>query len=254
MPLRSPERYSRSRRLAMMPSRVAPTRSSQPLASAEPGGRRREADAGGAAQVFFGKRLELAPPHLQRLIDVRFAVGSDQEVEHDQQRRRLRRQPLHPALRGMDALQQGVEGERAVERDDDLAVEHEGLGLDAKNGLDQLGIIAGQRLARLRLQLDLVVIAKHQATKAVPFRLVLPFVAGRDLVDRQSFHRREWRTKRQSHDRFCARAANANGRHRGRPFARRRQRRAASDRRGDPLLELLLRVRRRPDATPSGRP
>ena len=97
---------------------------------------------------------------------------------------------LHAALRRMDALQQRVEGERAVVRHDDLAIEHEFLRLQRASGVDQFGKIARQRLAGFRLQLDLVAVAEDEAAKAVPFRLVLPIVAtGMSSTDSASIGR-----------------------------------------------------------------
>jgi hypothetical protein len=99
----------------------------------------------------------------------------------------------------MNALKQRVERKRAITRDHDLAVEDERLCLELADRVDQFGIVAGERLPRFRLQLDLVAVAKCQAAKAVPLRLVLPLLAGRDVVDRQRFHRRQGGMQRQNH-------------------------------------------------------
>ena len=121
---------ARSRRLAMMPSSVAPTRLSQLLASA-------------SFVVAGDSRMRVAPrKHLcakasssgrrsrSGSLDQRLAVGAGQEIEDDEERRRLRRELLHAALRRMDALQQGIERKRAVDRNDDFAVEDECRGLE----------------------------------------------------------------------------------------------------------------------------
>ena len=73
------------------------------------------------------------------------------------------------------------------------------LRLDSADGFDELGEIARQRLAGFRLQLDLVAVAEDEAAEAVPFRLVLPFVAGGNLVHRFGFHGHEGLTQRE-HD------------------------------------------------------
>jgi len=164
----------------------------------ELGGCRRQAQAPAAAQIFAGKGVERQPPFAQRPLNQRPAVLAEQKIEHEQQGRRLTRELLHPARRGMNALKQGIEGERAIAGNENLAVEHEFFGFDRKHRLDQVGKVAGQRLACFRLQLDLAAVAKNETAKAVPFRLVLPFRAGRDSRDRSRFHRREWGFERKS--------------------------------------------------------
>jgi hypothetical protein len=49
------------------------------------------------------------------------------------------------------------------------------------------------------LQINFVAIAKGDAAKTIPLRLVLPLVAGGDFVDRTRFHRRERRLERELH-------------------------------------------------------
>ena len=89
----------------------------------------------------------------------------------------------------MDALEQGVEGKRRSLRHDDFAVEHEHFRLELADGFDQLGKIPRQRMTGLRLQLDLGAVAEHEAAKAIPFRLVLPVLALRNLIDGKRLHR-----------------------------------------------------------------
>ena len=161
----------------------------------------RHPDARHAAQPFMCEGFEFRPALAQWSLDQRLAIGVRQEIEHDEERRRFRRELLHAALRWMDPLQQGIERKRPIDRNDDLPIEDECRGLDAAYRVDQLREIARQRLARFRLQLDLVAVAEDEAAEAIPFRLVLPFLPGRDVVDRQGFHRWEWRTQCRSHDR-----------------------------------------------------
>ena len=77
----------------MMPSRVAPTCLSHPFALGEPRRRRREADTPAfrenSARANFSRRCA---PLDQRLIDQRVPFGVSQQVEGDEQRRRLRGQ------------------------------------------------------------------------------------------------------------------------------------------------------------------
>ncbi len=89
----------------------------------------------------------------------------------------------------MNPLQQVVERKRLAARHHDLAVEQKLGGLQFKGGLDQFGKIAGQVFAGLGTELDLAVVAGKQAAEAIPFRLILPFFALRDGIDRARFHR-----------------------------------------------------------------
>jgi hypothetical protein len=69
--------------------------------------------------------FELRPALPQWSLDQRLAIGVRQEIEHDEERRRLHRELLHPALRRMDPLQQGIERKRPIDRNDDFPVEDE---------------------------------------------------------------------------------------------------------------------------------
>ena len=177
MPVRSPERYGRSRRLAMMPSSVAPTRLSQPLASASlvvaGESRMRLACAEILARRTARSRLRRS---LSGSSSERRAVGVGQQVEHDQQRRRLAGELRDRGSRP-DGCAAAARRTRTRRRSAPRSRRRARMlvALSSRDRFDELGKIARQRLARLRLQLDLVAVAKHQAAKAVPFRLVLPF-------------------------------------------------------------------------------
>ena len=93
----------------------------------------------------------------------------------------------------MQAQLKFVKGKRPADRDGKFAVDYESCRFETLKPLDDIGEIARQRLAGLRLQENLVPIPKGDAAKAVPFRLVLPIVAHRDFIDRACFHRREGR-------------------------------------------------------------
>jgi hypothetical protein len=79
------------------------------------------------------------------------------------------------------SLQQGVEREALPFRNDDLAVEDEGLRRELAERLDQLREVAAERLAGLGLEEHLPALPESQAAEAVPLRLVKPPRAGRDL-------------------------------------------------------------------------
>ena len=183
----------------MMPSSVAPTRVSHFFASAS------LVVAGDSRmRPLFGKYFRAnassrCAAGRQRLVGQHGAVGVLQQIEHDQQRRRFLGELLHAARRRMDALQQRVEREHLAFGHDDLAVEHEGLGLERAHRLDHVGEIARQRLAGFRLQRDRVAVAEYEAAEAVPLRLVLPLGAGRNLIDRQGLHGGERGTQLTNH-------------------------------------------------------
>src|SRR5262249_43294262 len=128
MPVRSPERYSRSRRLAMTPSSAAPALLSQAFVSLNlvvAGDSRmrvlslkyREAKASSRRTSFGQRQLRQC---------ARILIG--QQIKDDKQRGGFLRQPLDPAGRWMDALKQCIERERPVLRDHDLAVDNKPLG------------------------------------------------------------------------------------------------------------------------------
>ncbi len=115
----------------MMPSSVAPTRVEPFLAPRRAWSSRATAGCVRCfAKCFARERLQPLAALRQRLVDQRRAVGVGQQIEHDQQRRRLRRELLHAARRRMNALQQRVERERPAVGHHDLAVEHEVLRLE----------------------------------------------------------------------------------------------------------------------------
>ena len=72
----------------------------------------------------------------------------------------------------MLAQLQRVEVETAFVRDDELAVEHDPIGQLFEQRLAQLGEVAQQRLLVARLEIEVVAVAEHDATEAVPLRLV----------------------------------------------------------------------------------
>src|SRR5688572_1736028 len=88
----------------------------------------------------------------------------------------------------MNPLQQRIERKPASLRNGDLAVEHEVSRLELRQCSGHFGAVTRERLQRLRLKLHLGTIAKRNAPKAVPLRLVLPLLSLRSDVHRQGFH------------------------------------------------------------------
>jgi hypothetical protein len=91
----------------------------------------------------------------------------------------LGRQLLHPAGRGVQPQLQRLERQAALDRDDDLAVEHELAGAKSRDGGHDIREIAAERLPRFGAQLDAFVIPEGKAAEAVPFGFVPPLFAFR---------------------------------------------------------------------------
>jgi hypothetical protein len=92
------------------------------------------------------------------------------------------------ARSGMDSLQEVVERKSAFDRNDDFTIQDKGFLTQRQRGSEHLRKIAAQILTRFRPHRHGVGISRQQATKAIPFRLVLPFFADRDSIDRSRLH------------------------------------------------------------------
>src|SRR5207253_6540378 len=95
-------------------------------------------------------------PFLQGEVDEIPALGVGEQVKGNEQRRSLGGQSANAALRGMDSLQQLVERQPSLHRHHDFAVDDEAAWPDIAQGGDDLGEVTGERLFRLRLQVDVV--------------------------------------------------------------------------------------------------
>lgn len=84
----------------------------------------------------------------------------------------------------MNSQQQIVEGEMTIRKNHDFSVQHKLEPGQLTQCCNQFGEIAVKRLASLGLKQDLVALAKCQAAKAVPFRLVKPAWVLRDFRNR----------------------------------------------------------------------
>src|SRR5205823_488296 len=70
---------------------------------------------------------------------------------------------------------------------------------EMEQGIDKFRKVTSERLATLRLQSDLVAIAKGETAKAIPLWFVLPIGAGWKLLDGFCFHWGVRVFQRQSH-------------------------------------------------------
>jgi hypothetical protein len=68
----------------------------------------------------------------------------------------------------VDTLEQRVERQRAVLRDDDLTIQDKLLRLQRPQRRDELGKVPAQRLAGLGLQVDVIPITEREAAETVP--------------------------------------------------------------------------------------
>ena len=98
----------------------------------------------------------------------------------------------------MKAQLQRGERKRVPHRQDQFAIQHEAAGPKPPQRLGDLGKVAGQRLARFAHQFHRVAVAECQAAKAVPLRLELPVLAGRQFIRQPRLHGRRIKGKRQS--------------------------------------------------------
>ena len=180
---RAPGRYGTPSRFAITPSRPAASNvSSQPRALSAIARARRQPE-------LLGDLLEELAPLLERLLVHRLALP-EQHVEGDELGRDLGGEPVDAALGRVEPHLHRVEVEDAVARDHDLAVER-GVGRQQLAERPQLGEVAQQRPLLARPERQLAAVVLQHAAEAVPLRLVLPAVAGRQLGDELGLHRRE---------------------------------------------------------------
>ena len=107
----------------------------------------------------------------------------------------------------MDALAERVEVLPAVGVEEhDLAVEHVAA---LREG--QLGEVAAQRLAAARLQVDVRAVDEGEGAESVPFGLVHPAVAGRQLLGRTGELGEQWWREGQRHGAAHLRALGERG-------------------------------------------
>jgi hypothetical protein len=160
--------------------------------------RRAHANVTIVSQVLVSEQLQSGAPLGERTVGDVDAI-LDQQIEHEKQGRRLRRQSHDPRRGGMKAEEQRIEREVAIDWDDKLTVEHELLGRQFAKGVDDLREVASERLTRFRPQIDLAARAKCQAPETVPLGLVLPLRSNRQHPDGSGLHWRVPRLDREFH-------------------------------------------------------
>src|SRR5690606_38090107 len=158
----------------------------------EVGSLRRGVRAAGRAEVARGEGFEAEASLTERLLQQRRTSLGEEQVKSDEDRGMLCREPLHATRRGMDPLQQLLEGRRTTDWHDQFAVEHESTRSDGVHGFDDIGEISLEGLARLRLKQHLIAVAEDETAKAVPLRLVAPLLAVRDALDLLCLGRWQW--------------------------------------------------------------
>ena len=199
--VRLPGAYGSSARLAMTPSRPAPSKTSnQWRATARIGRRRREPDRRVvASRRDRSSRARRSPNGALAQVVVGRRPGS--------RRRRMTAGAASASILTRDAagwMRSSSESKSSAAvraSDDDLAVEHESRlrAAERTQRLLQLGEVAIQRLEVARLDEELVAIAEDERAEAVPLRLVDPAVAGRDGGGGLGQHRLDRRLDREPH-------------------------------------------------------
>src|SRR5438132_9908532 len=117
------------------------------------------------------------------------------------------RQFLHPTGGGTKAQLQFVEGKTATNIDDKFAVEDKFLRGQARQRDDDVWEIARERLARFRLQINVVPAAKREAAEAIPLRFILPTWADRNFINRAGLHWRQiWLYRRRHREVYVVEA------------------------------------------------
>src|SRR5262252_2469154 len=134
----------------------------------------RETETLDALQLVGREGLETPPALAERQLHEHASAAIHEEVEDHELSGMLAGKLLHAARRRVNTLEQIVEGEAAVHRHDDLAVEHESSSVHRAERLRHLREVAGERLTGLGLELDRAALAEGDAAESVPLRFVGP--------------------------------------------------------------------------------
>src|SRR5436305_7793702 len=116
--------------------------------------------------MLFREFLERLAANSERLLNKRSSSLIHQQIERDERCRRLRGEFGDSCGRRMNALEQRVERESRSFGNDDLAVENEPRRPQRQKCLDQFRKVSGQRLAGLRLKVNLCAIAEDETAEA----------------------------------------------------------------------------------------
>ena len=178
---RLPARYGASRRLAITPSRPAPSKRRNQSS-------RQRAVARGGREVDRRRRRRRAPPRAARGVRAsgvsrRSSSPSASRSQATNDAGDLRGEQLHARRGRMDAQEQRLEVEPVRRRRSrSRRRARSAPGSAARERLDELGEVAVQRLLVAALEQDLVAVAEDERAEAVPLRLEEPAVAVGEVV------------------------------------------------------------------------
>jgi hypothetical protein len=115
-------------------------------------------------------------------------IALAKQIEEDEGGGELPRKLVDARRRRVESELERFEVQSTGSHDHDLSIQHAALRNLRLQRLEQLGIIAGERLLVPALDEDLLAVAEHERAKTVPFRLENPAVAGRQLTHRLGEH------------------------------------------------------------------
>src|SRR5262249_47848498 len=141
-----------------------------------------------AIQVQLGEALKLPSSSPQRLAATP-PVFVDKNVKDKQYCRVFRRVLARASATTGETRKKVVEGQHAIDRDHQLAVQHKPRRLQRSKGIRNLWKVGREQLGRLRMNFDLLSSSDLQAAEPIPFWLVLPALAIWNRGRGNSFHR-----------------------------------------------------------------
>src|SRR5262249_6336426 len=154
------------------------------------GGGGRETKALDAVELVGYKGFEPPSPLAEGQLHQNPSAPVHEQIENDELSGMLASKLLYTARRRVNALKQIVEGELAIHRHDDLAVEHESAGPHPAGRTSPPREIAGEGLPGFRLELNRLALAEGQAAEAVPLRLIGPLGSLGKPLDQPRLHGR----------------------------------------------------------------
>src|SRR5690606_8261386 len=97
-----------------------------------------------------------------------------EHVEQHERGGRILAELADTACGGMDARLERLEGPGATELHQQLSVEDEAIGIEARDKIDDFGKVTSKLLSRFRRQFDLAVMLSREAAEAIPLGLEPP--------------------------------------------------------------------------------